>query len=552
MALLSRRNLLGSVALSAIGLAPSVAASAQNEGKSPQGKRLTILHFTDTHAQIETHPEYLPGANQEIQAMGGYARLKTAIDRERANASGPCLLVNGGDEFHGSGPAAWSAGEVILAPLKAFKLDVFVPGNWDPVYGPARFRTLMSELGCPVVCYNLHNTETGERFYPASVILDRQGVRTIVVGVTDIGASKRQPPAEFAGMDTTRMDGLREYVQALRARENPDVIVALTHTGLTIARQLARDVPEFDVVLSGHSHERTSRPFVEGRTLVVEPGCFASFLGRLDLVLNEGGGVAHHEFRLIPILASAYPEDPAMKALIDAALAPHRERMARALGATETVLMRYDLFETSADDLVAEAVRAATGAQIGFTNGFRFGSPVPAGPVTEADVWNLLPMDARVKVGWMTGKELRDYYESELETVYSRDPYHLNGGWGVRAAGLRIAFNARADVGQRVVSMKVEGKEIEPDARYTVAGCEREGERLDIICRHSGTHDVKIVGASIQETIVRYLKDHPQIALRRDGREVALDLPSMVFSQDAVLAGGEISRAPSTPFGLPS
>ena len=47
-------------------------------------------------------------------------------------------------------------------------------------------------------------------------------------------------------------------------------------------------------------------------------------------------------------------------------------------------------------------------------------------------------------------------------------------------------------------------------------------------------------------------KDHPQIAPRRDGREVALDLPPMVFSQDAVLAGGEISRAPSTPFGLPT
>ncbi len=552
MALLSRRGLLGSVALSALPLGSAIAASVPDGAETLAGKRLTILHFTDTHAQIETHPEYLPGANQEIQPMGGYARLKTAIDRERANCRDACLLVNGGDEFHGSGPAAWSKGEVILDPLKAFALDVFVPGNWDPVYGPARFRTLLAELGCPVVCYNLHNTDTGERFYPASVTIDRQGVKTAVIGVTDIGASKRQPPAEFAGMDTTRMEGLREYVQALRAREKPDAIVALTHTGLTIARQLARDVPEFDVVLSGHSHERTSRPFVEGRTIVVEPGCFASFLGRLDLVLSEGGGVAHHEYRLIPVLAAAYPEDPAMKALIDRALAPHRERMARELGVSETVLMRYDLFETSADDLVAEAVRATTGAQIGFTNGFRFGSPVPAGPITEGDVWNLLPMDARVKVGWMTGKELHDYYEGELETVYSRNPYHLNGGWGVRAAGLRIAFNARADFGERVVSMKVEGKEIDPEGRYTVAGCEREGERLDIVCRHSGTHDVKIVGASVQEAVARYLKDNPQIAPHRDGREVALDLPSRVFSQDAVLAGGEISQSPSTPFGLPS
>jgi S-sulfosulfanyl-L-cysteine sulfohydrolase len=429
---------------------------------------------------------------------------------------------------------------------------VFTPGNWEPVYGPERFKQLMAELGCPVVCYNFHDIASGKRLFPASVTLDRQGVKTLVVGVTDIGASKRQPPSEFHGMDTTRMEGLRDYVKEIRAREKPDLVVALTHTGLTIARQLARDVPEFDVVLSGHTHERTSRPILEGDVIVVEPGCFCSFLGRLDLVLKEGGGVARHDYRLIPIFERDYAEDPHMKALVDASLAPHRERMARDLGATETVLMRYDLFETTADDVISEAVREASGADIGFTNGFRFGSPVTAGPVTEADVWNLLPMDARVKVGWMTGQELRDYYESELETVYSKDPYHLNGGWGVRASGLRIKFNALADYGKRVVSMKVNGKEIEPEGRYTVAGCEREGERIDIICRHPGTHDVKVIDSSIQAVVARYLKAHPDIAPIRDGREVALDLPSQVFSQDAVLAGGEISKAPSTPCGLPT
>ena len=546
----SRRGLMASVGLTALSLSASAAVAA--EAAAPEGKRITLLHFTDSHAQIETHPEYLPGANHEIQLMGGFARLKTAIDQERAKVQGACLLLDGGDDFQGSGPAAWSRGEAILKPLQAFGLDVFTPGNWEPVYGPERFKELMAELGCPVVCYNFHDIASGKRIFPASVTIDRQGVKTVVVGVTDIGASTRQPPSEFRGMDTTRMEGLRDYVKDIRAREKPDLVVALTHTGLTIARQLARDVPEFDVVLSGHTHERTSRPILEGHVIVVEPGCFASFLGRLDLVLKEGGGVAHHEFRLIPLLAKDYPEDPHMKALVDAGLAPHRERMARELGSSETVLMRYDIFETTADDVISEAVREAAGADIGFTNGFRFGSPVPAGHLTEADIWNLLPMDARVKAGWMTGKELRDYYEKELETVYSKNPYHLNGGWGVRASGLRITFNARADFGKRIVSMKIKGREIEPEGRYTVAGCEREGERLDIICRHPGTHDVKVIESSIQQVIARYLKAHPEIAPARDGREVALDLPSQVFSQDAVVSGGEISKAASTPWGLPT
>jgi S-sulfosulfanyl-L-cysteine sulfohydrolase len=63
------------------------------------------LHFTDTHAQLETHPEYLPRAMPEIQMMGGYARLKTAIERERGRCDGPCFLLDGRDEFQGSATA---------------------------------------------------------------------------------------------------------------------------------------------------------------------------------------------------------------------------------------------------------------------------------------------------------------------------------------------------------------------------------------------------------------------------------------------------------------
>lgn len=550
----TRREVIASTALSAIGGAvstPNLAAAPAPNDRIREGKRLTLLHFTDTHAQLETHPEYLPGATPEIQMMGGYARLKTAIEHERAHCDGPCFLLDGGDEFQGSGPAAWSEGEVILEPLKALGIDVFTPGNWEPAYGPERFKRTMAQLGCPVVCYNFHDTASGNRLFPASIILERQGVKIAVVGMTDIGASGRQPPAEFRGMDTTRIEGLRDFVKELRVGERPDLVVALTHTGLSIAREIARETPEFDVVLSGHTHERTAWPILEGNVIVVEPGCFGSFLGRLDLVIKPGGGVASHDFRLIPILASRYDENAHVKALVDKSLAEYRARMTKQAGRTETVLMRYDLLETTADDFIADAVRETAKADIGFTNGFRFGVPVPPKVITEADLWNLLPMDARMKRGWITGKELRGYLERELEMVYSKSPLKLNGGWGPRASGMTIVFDALAGFGQRIVSIKINGREAEDEGRYTIAGCEREGEPLDVICRHRGTHDTQVLPMSIHEALEEYFIAHPVIAPRRDGREVALDLPPEVFSQDAVLAGGDLDKAPTTPHGLP-
>jgi S-sulfosulfanyl-L-cysteine sulfohydrolase len=250
-------------------------------------------------------------------------------------------------------------------------------------------------------------------------------------------------------------------------------------------------------------------------------------------------------------LANRYDEDAHIKALVDKSLEPYRRRMATRTGRTETLLMRYDLLETTADDFIADAVREIAKADIGLTNGFRFGVPVPPDAVTEADLWNLLPMDARMKRGWITGKQLRDYLENELEMVYAKSPLKLNGGWGPRAAGMRFVFNARAEHGQRVVSIQINGRDVEKDGRYTIAGCEREGEPLDVICRHRGPHEAQVLSMSIHEALQEYLKAHLVVAPKRDGRELALDLPRTVFSQDAMLAEGDLSKAPTTPFGIP-
>jgi S-sulfosulfanyl-L-cysteine sulfohydrolase len=522
---------------------------SQQAGHNREGRRITLLYFTDTHAQLETHPEFLPGASPEIQMMGGYARLKTAIEYERANCDGACFLLDGGDEFQGSGPAAWSEGEVVLDPLNAFGSDAFVPGNWEASYGPERFKETMARLNCPVICYNLHDEESGERVFRPAVILERRGVKVAFVGITDIGASRRQPPTHFRGLDTARIQGLRAFVADLRARERPDVVVAISHTGLTISRQMAREIPEFDVILSAHSHERTAREIMEGNVIVVEPGCFGSFLGRLDLVLKPGG-VAGHAFRLIPVLASRYDEDPKTKALVDKSLAPYRSRMAESAGATETLLMRYDVLETTADAFITDAVREVAKADIGFSNGFRFGVPILPAALTEADLWNLLPMDARMKTGWVTGEELKAYLESELELVFSKNPWTLNGGWGVRASGMTMVFNALAEPGQRLVSLRVNDRDVEDEQRYMIAGCERDGEPLDVVCRHRGTHEARVLPMTIHQALRQYLKAHPVIAPRRDGREIAMDLPRVVFSQDAVLTGGDLKKAATTPLGL--
>ncbi len=508
------------------------------QAAAPGGRHVTFLHIADTHAQLETHPEYMPGEQPELQSMGGYARLKTAIDRERAAAHGAVFVADGGDTFQGSGPAAWSEGEVVLGPLNALGLDVCVPGNWEVVYGPKRFLDLMHRVSCKVTTYNFHDTKTGQRLFAPEVTLEKDGVRVAFVGLTDPTTTKRQPPDEVVGLDSTRMEGLHDFVKSLRASERADLVVAVTHTGLSVSRQIAREIPEFDVVLSGHTHERTERVILEGKVIVVEPGSMGSFLGRLDVNVGEKGGVAGYDFKLIPIRAADYPEDPGVKRLVDDALEPYRARANEVVGRSETTLMRYDVLESTADDFVTDAVREAGAVDMGYSNGFRFSPPIPAGPITEGDLWKILPLDARMKKGWVTGKELRSYLENELELVFSPDPWKLSGGWGPRASGMDMVFAARAKKGNRLRDVKVRGASAQDDAKYSLAGCERAGEPADVICRLNGVHDPVVLPMTVHQALRQYLVKHPVIAPKREGRAKAVDLPPVIFSQDEILLGG--------------
>lgn len=529
MSKLTRRSFLAATAAFSVAPAFRFAQAAPVAGH----KTITLLHIADTHAQLETHPEFMPLASPEIRMMGGLARLRTAIERERSRSGNATFLIDSGDAVQGSGPAAWSEGDVVIEPLNSLGLDVFLPGNWEPVYGRERFKALMARLKAEVIAYNFHETDSGRRLFKPGVTIQRNGVRVAFVGLTDPTTTVRQPPDQVRGLDSTRLDGLRDYVKSLRS--SADLIVAVGHTGLTVSRQIARENPELDVILSGHTHERTEQAVREGRTLIIEPGSMGSFLGRLDLTLDARNQIMSHDFKLIPVNVDDYAEHPETASLVKAALAPYRQRMSKIVGKVASPLLRYDVLETTTDDFISDAVKDITGAQIGLTNGFRFGPPVLPGPLTVADLWNMLPLDARMKSGTVSGRQLREYLENELELVFSRDAWKLSGGWGPRASGMTIRFTAGNPAGKRLVSVQVNGKEISDGEEYRIGGCERAGEPLEMICRLKGARDVKIENTTIHEGLLLYLQRNPEISVRRENRSTATDLPDRVFSQDQIL-----------------
>jgi intracellular sulfur oxidation DsrE/DsrF family protein len=205
--------------------------------------------------------------------------------------------------------------------------------------------------------------------------------------------------------------------------------------------------------------------------------------------------------------------------------------MNRVIGRTEVPLMRYDVIHTSLDALLADALREATGTDIALSNGFRFAPPKAPGDITEADLWNWLPINTPVKVGNVTGSQLREFWEKELENVFSKDPKKLFGGWLPRPSGMTMRFAADALSGKRIRDLRIGGVPVEDNKSYTIASCEREGDADDTLCRIPHVANPRTLEFDAHAAVKKFLAKHSPIRSTEAPRVVCEDRPPVLRSQ---------------------
>ena len=512
-------------------LAAGVAA-AQPPARAPEdvARSVTLAYIADLHAQLEPHDEFFWHGKDETATAGGVARIATAIEALRKERPGRVLFMDAGDTIQGSAAAAWTEGKAVVAPINALKLDLGIPGNWEVVYGAKALEGRAKEFRHPLIAANLRYAKSKRLVFPPYLVKEVGGVRIGVIGFTDPDVPQRQPPSYSEGLTFDKSDVLPPLIEELRNKEKVDVVVLLTHVGLPKSIRLAETLKGVDFILSGDTHERTYEPIVRGGTWVVEPGSFGSFMGRLDFTVR-GGKVADRKWELIELRADRFAEDPQVKRVVDETLAPMRPRLDTIIGRTETPLMRYNVVETSLDGVLSDALREAAGTEIALSNGFRFSPPLPAGPVRESDLWDWYPITTKLKVGKVTGEQLRAFWERELEHVFASDPAKLFGGWVPRPSGMSLRFVAHAPEGHRVREIRVGGEPLEDDRIYTAAACEREGDEPDKLCRIPHVQDARVLGLDAHEAVRRYLANHSPLPAPAGKRVVADDLPPVVRSQ---------------------
>ncbi len=521
--------------------AAAIAGTVLRIGKAAVGDELyeigkfgnaRVLHMTDTHAQLT--PVYFrePSVNLGVGAMagkpphlvgeaflkhfgiapksrlahaftyldfaeaahrygrlGGFAHLKTLIDRLRAEAgSGRSLLLDGGDLWQGSGLANIMQGEDMVDAANLLGIDAMT-AHWEFTYGEERLRANIKRFKGEFLAQNVFLTEeaafdnkpafdaaTGRAFKPAT-IKEIGGFRIAVIGqalpYVPVAHPKRFTPDWTFGI---REPELQKVVDGLRLEDKVDAVMLLSHNGMDLDLKLASRLTGIDVILGGHTHDAVPQPVAVanagGKTLVTNAGSAGKFVGVLDLELAKGAvkGVRYH---LLPVYAGLLRPDAEMQAFIDRVSNPHAAAFDEKLAVAGELLYRRGNFSGTMDQLICDALRHELDAELALSPGFRWGNTMlPGEPITMQDVLSETSITyPEVYVQEMTGAQIKAIMEDICDNLFNPDPYYQQGGDMVRIGGMDYACAPAEPVGKRISDLTLDsGQTLEADKTYKVAG----------------------------------------------------------------------------------
>ena len=507
-------------------------------------KKISILITTDIHSQLNTHDEFFWENNTAVyKKRGGMAVLKTMIESFRKQNPANTILYDGGDFFHGHAVASLTEGEALIPIFNNLNYDLMLPGNWEVVYKKKKMLYDLGHVNAAKICANMwHKTtdaDNGELVYPPYWIKYIGGIKIGVIGYTDHLIPKRQSPAYSEGLRFDHAEvNVAKYVKLLRETEGCAVVIVATHMGLAQQVGLANNPASegVDIIMGADTHERVRVPIQGKYTKVIECGAFGSFLGKLDLTI-ENGKLINTEYQLLDVDPAKYPADKEMQGLVEKAYEPFKKELQVVIGTSKTPLVRYFVMETPMDNLITDAIKWKFKPDIALSNGFRFCQPLALDPktglatITKEFLWNMLPVNSEAKTGFVTGKQIWDWLEKELQNAFANDPSKRFGGWFVRYNGMEVNFTIGNEFGKRVNSVKVGGAPIDLAKEYSIVACEREGDPDDTLCRIEHVKNPKKSSFLMHDVIIDYLKLHSPVAPVIEGRAVATDEPKTLLTQ---------------------
>ena len=329
-----------------------LSASAQENVKS-----LDVLFVHDTHSHLT---EFSTVEDGKSQVMGGFAKIKTLINEKKAE-NPDTLILDAGDFSMGTlAQVVFEEEASEIRMLGNLGVEVTTLGNHEFDYRAKGLANMMKhavesgdalpEMVISNVDWDAMNaaglTEDQQMLIDAFanfgvkeyVVLEKGDVKIAVTGLfgKDCLACVVAPPLVFEDP----VEAMKETVAEIKANEDVDMIVCVSHSGTwedeakSEDEILAKEVPELDLIISGHTHTKLDEAIQHGNTYIVSVGEYGKYLGDLSMSQKEDGRWTLDSYELITV-GEDIEEDAATKEKIDELMAMVDEKYLEQFGYTK-------------------------------------------------------------------------------------------------------------------------------------------------------------------------------------------------------------------------
>jgi 2',3'-cyclic-nucleotide 2'-phosphodiesterase (5'-nucleotidase family) len=398
---------------------------------------------------------------------GGFAALKTLLDRERERLPGAVTVLSG-DFISPSLMSGVTHGAHMIDLGNAVGIDLAVPGNHEFDFGADAFRERLKESRFPWLVANIHESDGGIFAGLApTAIREMGGLKVGFFGVITPRTAKLATATKGLTF-TDHLPAARKSVADLKA-QGAEVIVALTHLDFDDDRDLARRVPGIHLILGGHDHEAIT--WQEGDTLIHKSGQDAYWLGVVELAVDRGADgrpLVTPSWRMLS--TRGVPGDAAVaakvadyEARLGAALDQPVGNCRQALDSRASVVRRR---ESSFGNLVTDALRVRLGADVALFNGggIRGDTLRPAmEQLSRRDLMRELPFGNLGAMVEAKGSALRTALEKGLSGIEKG-----HGGF-LQVSGLTMTIDPARPAGRRLLEATVAGQPLDDARAYRIA-----------------------------------------------------------------------------------
>lgn len=494
---------------------------------------LTIVHTNDTHGQ------YKNSANTV-----GFEKVKAIADKENAD-----LILDAGDAFHGLPFATIEQGKSTAELLRAVGYDAVCPGNHDFNYGAAALKALGTEepavktedsegradkaqKNFKLLNANVVNASDGQNYFQPYMTktVTRGEEVSVKVGVfglisPDIYSSTAPENVKDVRFDDA-VEAAKKTVSKLKNDEKCDVIIALTHIGMTekegmlSSRDIAKAVPEINVIIDGHTHAQYDE--VVGNTLIAQTGAYFSNAGIVKIfyepdsrkIVNTVGHV------ISPADAEAYESKWEVSKIIEDIEARQKPVLNQVVGKTDVPLegsaIKTYTEETNLGRVITSAYLETTGADIAFENCGGIRASIAAGDITKGSVIGVSPFGNYLVTKKITGADLKSILEKSLEMgannlkAYQEGKHEwpANGGGSyLQIGGMKVAYDPARSLDNRLVSVDIGGAPLDLDSTYTVVTNQFVASNASKYPELAVKPELNQYGAS-EEAVMRYITNH--------------------------------------------